>query len=156
MPTILSSAGIPIPADVQGQDLTPVLDNAETKFRTSMIGEIGNGKKGSLNLMYREGNWKYMYFSGGALERLYDLSKDPKELNDLSKAEPELCRKFKKELVNYYKKENYPAALDGDELIKTEPFRNRDLHPNSQYPRWPHNDPDMKGPKRASSMPKEK
>lgn len=74
-PTILSLAGVPVPAAMQGRSLFPLINNQSTQWRHDWIFE-GNGQG------IRTDDWKYIRF--GRDERLFDLRSDPIETENLA------------------------------------------------------------------------
>lgn len=94
-PTVLEFAGVPVPEGVQARSLMQVLNGATTTHRDHVIAEYCDNTE----IMVRTERWKYVYSAGTRLRRdgyahpddprgvrtkLFDLSQDPGELNDLS------------------------------------------------------------------------
>lgn len=103
-PTMLDLAGVDVPQDMQGQSLLPQVANPEKPLRDSFFMEhlYGHGPVAPNHIERSEGvrtrRWKYInYFEqeGPQSEELYDLDKDPLEMNNLSQ-NPE----YKKQLKN--------------------------------------------------------
>ena len=88
-PTILNFAGVPIPESLNGLDMTPQVlaetgDDALPKrdYVVSEINQLGGDFKGR---MVASANFKYILFNNGAnREQLFDLVKDPGELNPVT------------------------------------------------------------------------
>ena len=55
-------------------------------------------------------NWKYILDFSNGKEELYNLSKDPKEKNNLSKSEPKILSQMK-ERIKEFEKENPPFSI---------------------------------------------
>ena len=69
---------------------------AESDFsKKGWASKIGIGG-GTQLAAYISNKWKYIINETTREEELYDMEKDPKELNDLSKDNKKLCSKFKK------------------------------------------------------------
>ncbi|PCJ52410.1 MAG: arylsulfatase [Planctomycetota bacterium] len=83
MPTLLDCAGLEIPDVVEGKSLLANAKGAENHLRDYIHGEHTAGPQSSFQWI-RSKQYKYLWESGLGIECLFDLEKDPKELNDLS------------------------------------------------------------------------
>lgn len=90
-PTILSMAGVPVPAGMQGVDLQPVLRDATTQGRQYWYYEhTYTPEDGRRPIPKCEGvrteRWKYIRYTdpNPPLEQLFDLAADPHEEKDLA------------------------------------------------------------------------
>jgi arylsulfatase A-like enzyme len=82
-PTLLSMAGV-APAGEDGRDLSPLFDGEELPERPFAYG-------GYFNHFYvRTGGWAYVADNRGDHRRLYDLTLDPAELNDVAPDNPDV------------------------------------------------------------------
>lgn len=81
MPTCLDMAGLPVPGNIDGRSLLPLVRQPEqTSVRDVLLGEFGH--VGTRTLMVTDGRWKYIWFEEDGAELLFDLQNDPKELTD--------------------------------------------------------------------------
>jgi arylsulfatase A-like enzyme len=101
-PTILDAAGVKRPDVYRGKKLKPVegasalptFANKEAVVRTEQYFELGGQRA------YLDGNWRLVtrHERGTPFEEdrweLYDLSKDPNEMNDLASANPEKVKEL--------------------------------------------------------------
>ncbi len=76
MPTLLDLAGIDIPPSVEG------ISMVGDKRREALYGECTEGA--SATRMVHNGRHKLIYYATGNRVQLFDLTEDPRELNDLS------------------------------------------------------------------------
>jgi arylsulfatase A-like enzyme len=92
-PTILDLGGVKPPADIQGQSILPLLSDPSRPFRDAFFMEhlYRHGEVPPLRIEPSEGvrvrDWKYINYvdqTGPNAEELYDLAKDPLEMNNLS------------------------------------------------------------------------
>lgn len=120
LPTILDYAGIKPHPDIQGVSLRPLIE----------------GKKEDLNLLaYTETLAPYYHFNWSPLEgiryngyfyvhaepeELYDLSADPRELNDLSQAEPKKLAQMRALYEAEKKKIKNPKELKSELKVDSE------------------------------------
>jgi arylsulfatase A-like enzyme len=83
--TLLSRAGLPIPAGCPGRDLGDFVQPAAPARREMTVIEVN--KPGQRTRAARTPDWLYVHWENGGFEELYDLRADPGQLHDLS-AEP--------------------------------------------------------------------
>ncbi len=87
-PTILDWAGIPIPANVQGISLVPLLAGRSEFLREDCLYEHPFEYAGKIPQSegVRSNRWKYIRWisQDPVYEELYDLEKDPDEMDNLS------------------------------------------------------------------------
>src|SRR5204863_1469807 len=108
-PTFLEAAGVPVPADMQGRSLLPILrGRTPADWRTSMYYRYYHDP-GDHNTRAHYGirttTHKLIYFWKLDQWELYDLAKDPDELRNLY-ADPtqrDVVRKLKAELYRMKK-----------------------------------------------------
>ncbi len=74
----------------QGRPLQPFFTDREFPWSDEIVTEgLGANSVIATQRMYRKGRYKYV-FNGGAMEQLFDMEQDPKELVNLVDKEPEL------------------------------------------------------------------
>jgi arylsulfatase A-like enzyme len=90
-PTILSLAGVNVPARMQGQDLSPLLKDVAMSGREDWYGEHvyspeRDGPTIPKSECVRTQRWKYIHYleTDPPVEQLFDLQADPLEEHDLS------------------------------------------------------------------------
>ncbi len=128
MPSILSMVGGDVPESVQGESFLPLILEREKAQRGKNLSaysetywpryHYGWSELKSL----RKGGYKFI---DAPKPELYDLSKDPKEVNNLVNKEASLAHEMKRELMSLigeYSAEGIenlmPKKLDDDSLIK--------------------------------------
>ncbi|MBD2862309.1 arylsulfatase [Paenibacillus oceani] len=88
MPTILEAAGTPIPQTVDGRSLLPLMQGECPDWRPYVHGEHSTCYSEEQEMQYlTDGKWKYIWFPRIGSEQLFDLRRDPAELNDLAGSE---------------------------------------------------------------------
>ena len=113
-PTVLDFAGIPVPANIQGKSLVPVLTGKAKRHRGQVFIEYSENEEGYV----RTDRWKFIYCTGkrvredgyvtenplpGRTIKLFDLERDPEELTNLAQR-PEnskLVSDFTKQLTDH-------------------------------------------------------
>ncbi len=98
-PTILEMAGLPIPEEMDGVSLIPVLNDPEfeVKEHQAFIQAWGNPAAQSMSVIWKNYKYIYWYYAEGmdAAEELYHLDKDNNEMNNLA-AVPEMISTLEK------------------------------------------------------------
>lgn len=123
LPTALAAAGSPIPEQLPGLNLLPVLKSGEPTPRTECFGEsfahdVANIDKPVDSLLYRwviDGKWKLLLTYDGKLgsyasshprtekrPQLFDLLADPHEDNNLAAANPEIVARLAAKLQAWW------------------------------------------------------
>ncbi|HRQ88049.1 MAG TPA: sulfatase [Bacteroidia bacterium] len=123
VPTALAAAGVPVPRELPGLNLLPVLESGEPTPRQEVFGEtfahdVADIDDPEANLLYRwivEGRWKLLLTYDGKLGRyasshprtekrpqLYDLLADPHETANLASAHPEMVARLAARLREWW------------------------------------------------------
>ena len=123
VPTMLSAAGAPIPENLPGLDLLPLVRDGRPLERNTIFGEgfahdILDLDKPEATLLYRwaiEGRWKLILTYDGTLGRyasthprterrpqLYDLLLDPHEERNVAAAHPEIVQRLADKIVRWW------------------------------------------------------
>ncbi|MCB0687605.1 MAG: sulfatase-like hydrolase/transferase [Saprospiraceae bacterium] len=84
LPTILETAGIPIPDSIDGQSMLPILNGSKQTFRKFIFSEIHSSNADGKTIICRDDHYKYVYhWLSNDVDEFYDLVTDPGELNNL-------------------------------------------------------------------------
>lgn len=78
-PTLCRLTGLPIPNQVQGESLVPVLDDLDTTVKESALSFTNNGTS------LRTKRWTYTRYRDGS-EELYDMRQDPGQFANLARS----------------------------------------------------------------------
>jgi iduronate 2-sulfatase len=84
-PTACELTGLPVPKSVQGKSLVPTLDDPNRTIKNTALSFIPKGTS------LRTKNWSYMQYKDGT-EELYNMKKDSKQFNNLSKSKEDLAQ----------------------------------------------------------------
>lgn len=97
LPTLGALAGIAtLPADLDGQDISDIWLNKSRPRGKPLFWKLSS--KASEAVM-REGNWKfYMPHGAASLPELYDLSKDPTEVENVVERYPDVVARLRKKI----------------------------------------------------------
>ncbi|QUI21022.1 sulfatase-like hydrolase/transferase [Vallitalea pronyensis] len=92
-PTICDYAGITIPKNIQGNSLKPIVEGADPIWRNRLIVESEFGKM-NVTKKYKH----VQYIQGAHSEQLYDLVKDPGEMENIATDETysDMLKAFRK------------------------------------------------------------
>lgn len=129
-PTILALAGLPIPENMDGRSLLPLLENPELDIHEQMsfINVWGPAATQSLSVFTKELKYTYWWYSDDTMkpfEELYHLTKDPLEMKNLahdSEGASALAKmrgkydaaleRWKQQAVEYNNYQKYGALFD--------------------------------------------
>jgi arylsulfatase A-like enzyme len=129
-PTILELAGLPIPSNIDGKSLLPLVEKPSKDIRKQMAFMNVWGQTPTHSLTALEKNFKYTYWWYGGegmtpTEELFDTANDPLELKNMAndpayKADLERMRKaydkelaaWKKQAVPYNDYQKYATLFD--------------------------------------------
>jgi arylsulfatase A-like enzyme len=85
-PTLVGLAGLPVPAGLEGRDLTPLLDRPDARWDHPAYTVWNERGRGITGVVVRTERWRYAEFFGpGAGAFLTDPVNDPQELHNLVK-----------------------------------------------------------------------
>jgi len=82
LPTLAAMTECPLPADVQGLDLSNALRDGSAAVREIFYSQCLDAPRQMA--MVTDGRWKYCYAQEGPTEELYDLAEDPTERVNLA------------------------------------------------------------------------
>lgn len=115
LPTLAGLSGNPLPREVAGHDLSPILADANAGGRETYVSQCMDSP--NQRYMVRTGRYKYVYHELGGVEELYDLPDDPQELHNLSAEKRELREQFRGALLDWVRENGDEQMLDGDDLV---------------------------------------
>lgn len=112
-PTLLDAVGVERPGTMESAGLLPLVRGAEG---APVDGVYGYDQ--DLNLMYRERDWKYNYWTDGRFEQLFCTATDPAELHNLAADPAHAGRKaaLRQALIARLRQRHATEALAGDDL----------------------------------------
>ncbi len=100
VPTIVDHLGFEVPSDFQGKSLLPAITK-DKPISEGIISEMYKKKKAVLRkkigesmFSYRTNRWKFIVDEEDNRTELYDLSKDPKEKNNIVNLQDEVTKEL--------------------------------------------------------------
>ena len=102
--------------------------------RDRLIGLYGVPGTPRFKIMVREKDWKYIYFSNGAREQLFNVTEDPHELRQRIADAPDIAKRLRDAAVEACTRPNVDRALDAGGL-RAFPFEARPLQRILQFDR---------------------
>ncbi len=96
-PTVLQAAGVPIPADMQGESFLPLLKSTHEKGRSSLYYHYYENGEHAVSPHFGIKTKRYKlirFYKRVESWEFYDLKKDPKEMHNLIHS-----RKYKKQIT---------------------------------------------------------
>jgi len=108
-PTLLELAGLTFEQKLSGESLVPLMKNTERTYNKNEA--IAEGiRKGEERKCLIKDNYKLIYYRDSNRAVLYDLQKDPNELEDIATQNPVLAAAMKKHILERFQIEE-PETL---------------------------------------------
>jgi len=101
LPTILSALNQPLPKELDGINLLPILDGKRLLRQSPLAFETINDTRGSQKLCWIEDRWKLLSNLDGSEEMLFDLDADPSESTNLAASQPRLVAALRAKLEGW-------------------------------------------------------
>jgi arylsulfatase A-like enzyme len=110
-PTVLDALDIPVPPEMQGRSLEPLMGKgtsaaAERTHYAETLSPRLSQNWGELRALY-EGRWKYIH---GPKPELFDLSADPRELQNLASSRPDQAATMRDALSTFLNRNSPPGG----------------------------------------------
>ncbi|HPR83398.1 MAG TPA: arylsulfatase [Pontiellaceae bacterium] len=118
MPTFLDAAGLPVPGNIDGKSMVQILRDSACPWRDTL--EIEHGSQYFSEDAYvalTDKRYKYIYFTQTGDQQLFDLKKDPKELNNIT--DPVLLAAWRKRMVAFLSERGEEWVKNGDLVLQT-------------------------------------
>jgi arylsulfatase len=116
LPTLAAMTDTPLPAEVDGMDLAPIMAGDTTGERELYIGQCGG--PGSQQYMACTKESKYIYSEINGIEELYDLVKDPDEKHNIAADQAEKTAAMRSIVIDWCRANGDTAMLDGEDLVR--------------------------------------
>ncbi len=103
-PTILDLMRVPAPPEFMGRSLVPELYGATPDDREPIVSELTEDSHNPPRRAVIQGDYKLIVFGNGVRYSLFDIKKDPGELDDLASKQPEKLAEMKSLAKSIYDK----------------------------------------------------
>lgn len=113
--TIIDYMGEKVPDSCDGESLIESI-KTNNSIRDHLFCEYGSDQ--NFKFMYRQDNFKLIYYAEEGQVQLFDLSKDPEELNNIAETHTELVKKILSEAEKYYTENKCKDAVENGKLKK--------------------------------------
>ena len=130
LPTILDQVGIPIPENIDGHDLTPLIGGDTSEAEFPIVGMTFRPEAASDKQSIIVGDFKFIHSKSAEREweELYNLRDDPLELHDLRESAPGTAENLREELESVLAGARLEGnAADEAELSEEDRARLREL-----------------------------
>jgi arylsulfatase A-like enzyme len=114
LPTLAGLTGLPLPQSVDGEDLSPLLSNANARGREFYVSQ--SLASPTQRYMLRTRQFKYVYHELGGVEELYDEVEDPQELRNLGAERPAVVSELRGALTDWCRENGDEEIFDGSDL----------------------------------------
>ncbi|MFO7871786.1 MAG: sulfatase-like hydrolase/transferase [Kiritimatiellia bacterium] len=134
-PTMLEMGGMKGHGDCDGESLLPLATGKTEQSRNSAYAMFSGTTMNTSAFMLRKDNWKYIAYVNYP-PQLFDIEKDPGELNDLSEQKPEIVREMDAELrdiVDYEKTDRDVTAYCKESFRQWRRQAKRGLYVDNSY-----------------------
>jgi len=101
LPTILAALNQPLPKELDGINLLPILDGKRPLRQSPLAFETINDTRGSQKLCWIEDRWKLLTDLDGKGELLFDLDADPAETNNLAASQSRIVATLRAKLEKW-------------------------------------------------------
>ncbi|MFC4870973.1 arylsulfatase [Negadavirga shengliensis] len=131
LPTFLDAAGSVVPDKMDGNSLLNLLRKPDSPWREFIDLEHATAYQDhNYWCALTDGQEKYIWFFRTGEEQLFDLTKDPHELNNLSMGKPEKAEKWRRRMVAHLEERGEDFVKDGQLVI-----REKNLLYSPNYPK---------------------
>jgi arylsulfatase A-like enzyme len=108
LPTLCALTGLPLPSGLQtdGEDQSALWLGREAARKRPLLWEWRYGMPGHLidkspTLAIRDGDWKLLVNHDGSRLELYDIAKDPMELNNVAQVHPDVADRLRRVVADW-------------------------------------------------------
>lgn len=111
LPTICSLAGVQVPDDIDGEDMSEVLHGNPIQrkgplFWDMRVPVVGPAINRSPQLIIRDGNWKLLMNRDGTGIELYDITSSPLEVDNTADGHPDVAKRLSERLLKWSRQED--------------------------------------------------